>query len=210
MKNFIVQHAWARAHPQPASVLGPIAKDGWPPKLNVVYNLAAGDPAHENNPCAPGHLGKRDNSSASACSASYSSLNATSFTSSRYVATFNTDFKANHPRPASTRKASNSTIQTSSVTSHTETTKPAESTSTKSGGTTSTSESSFVYYTTTGATIYVVQTQTVTVTETTSLMNLATIDPSTFSGELKASPSPTMIGPELLPEPPKGPGGKVG
>ncbi|KAH7089519.1 peptidase S8/S53 domain-containing protein [Paraphoma chrysanthemicola] len=62
IKRFIVEHAWTRV---PEAQLGPL------PHLNVVYNLAAGDPAHPESPCAvpdfPG-IGKRADEAASACS----------------------------------------------------------------------------------------------------------------------------------------------
>jgi subtilisin family serine protease len=60
MKNFIIAHAWTRV---PLNQLGSTIVTS----LNVVYNLARGDPAHEQTPCAIG-FGKRDDKLASACS----------------------------------------------------------------------------------------------------------------------------------------------
>jgi len=79
MKKFIISHAWTRVPPE--RLLGR-------PNLDVVYNLARGDRAHSDNPCAISELGKRAES-VSACLISQSSTamstSTTSPVSSRYV-----------------------------------------------------------------------------------------------------------------------------
>jgi hypothetical protein len=67
MKKFIVSHAWTRV---PADRLGGHAS------LDVVYNLARGDTAHSDNPCAIQFppFEKRAAESASACLLPQSSI----------------------------------------------------------------------------------------------------------------------------------------
>jgi hypothetical protein len=71
MKQFIIAHAWTRV---------PADQIGGQPNLDVVYNLARGDGAHSDDPCAIG-FGKRGVEPVSACSRVQSS------TSSRGVST---------------------------------------------------------------------------------------------------------------------------
>ncbi|KAK7183332.1 uncharacterized protein CC84DRAFT_1218950 [Paraphaeosphaeria sporulosa] len=169
MKNFIVQHAWVRAHPEPPVVFGDFARDGWPPRLNVVYNLAAGDPLHQNNPCAPGHIGKRDNSSASACSASYASQSST---------------------PASSiNSASSKTIKKS--TSHPTITTPATSASHSKNSASSTSDSDFEYSTTTGTwSGKYYTTETKVIVSTVHVTDIMTVAPPPDTTEAPPPPPP--------------------
>ncbi|KAF2272251.1 uncharacterized protein EI97DRAFT_470584 [Westerdykella ornata] len=64
IKKFLVAHAYPRV-PLPAA-----PPEGWSsiPKLNVVYNLANGDTAHPESPCAI-HFPKRQDQNVTACSA---------------------------------------------------------------------------------------------------------------------------------------------
>jgi hypothetical protein len=80
VKQFIVAHSHRRVPPSP------FAPQGWltTPNLNVIYNLANGDPAHQENPCAI-DFGKRQEGVVSACSATATASSSTSEPSARYV-----------------------------------------------------------------------------------------------------------------------------
>lgn len=80
IKQFIVAHTHRRVDPPL------VPPQGWPsiPKLNVIYNMANGDPAHEENPCAI-HFDKRQDGNASACSVTTSASSSAGEASTRYV-----------------------------------------------------------------------------------------------------------------------------
>lgn len=78
MKRFILEHALTRVS---ASQIGMLDH------LDVVYNLARGDPAHEENPCAI-NFRKRDGESISACTLSKSTSTVAATRSLGYVFPF--------------------------------------------------------------------------------------------------------------------------